>query len=339
MRAGTMAMIYRLTGPRGLLPLVMKIPRLGPGERAANVISFEVERIVLGALAQSPHIPTLVAYGDVETSPYLVMEYIDGATLNDWVERAPLPVKELARLCCGVALALHELHRQDVVHLDVKPTNVLYRASGEAVLIDFGLAHHSHFPDLLAEEFHFPVGNWPYMAPEQILGVRCDPRSDIFALGVILYRLTTGRLPFGLPTSRRELRQRLYRDAVPPRALVPDTPEWLQEIIFRCLEVDARERYASAAEVAFDLANPAQVALTERASRTRAAGLGTRLRRWARARRFEPAPARRRRPSPSRRRCSSWRSRCGRRASRCWKRCALRRAGSSRRIVEAASRA
>lgn len=290
MRAGTMAMIYRLIGPDGPLPLVMKIPRLGHGERAANVISFEVERTVLGALAQSSHIPTLVAYGDVETSPYLVMEYVQGHTLSDWVARAPLAADEIARACSALALALDELHRQDVVHLDVKPSNVIYRASGEAVLIDFGLAHHAHFPDLLAEELHVPVGNWPYMAPEQVLGVRCDPRSDIFALGVILYRLATGRLPFGLPASMRELRQRLYRDAVPPRVLVPATPQWLQEIIFHCLEVDARERYASAAEVAFDLANPAQVAITERGSRTRRSGLGTRLRRWARAKRFEPAP-------------------------------------------------
>ena len=161
----------------------MKIPRLGAGERAVNVISFEVCRTVLGALAQGPHHPTLVAYGDVETTPYLVMEYVEGARLDDWVGRAPLAPEEIARLGSALALALHDLHRQDVVHLDLKPTNVLYRASGEAVLIDFGLAHHSHYPDLLAEELRFPVGNWVYMAPEQVLGVRCDPRSDISRSG------------------------------------------------------------------------------------------------------------------------------------------------------------
>ena len=288
--AGSMAYIYRLTGPKGPLPLVIKIPRLGPGERAANVISFEVERMVLGALAQSPHRPTLVAFGDVESSPYLVMEYVEGARLSDWVERAPLPPQELARLCSALAIALHELHRQDVVHLDVKPTNVLYRSSGEAVLVDFGLAHHSHYPDLLAEEFRVPVGNWPYMSPEQVLGVRCDPRSDIFAVGAILYRLATTRLPFGLPSTSAQLRQRLYREPLPPRGIVRSTPEWLQEIIFHCLEVDARDRYASAAELAFDLANPAQVALTQRSATQRRTGLGKRLKRWARARHFEPAP-------------------------------------------------
>ena len=86
---GSMASIYRLTGPDGPLPLIMKIPRLGPGERAVNVISFEVCRMVLGALAQGPHHPTLVAYGDVETTPYLVMEFVEGARLKRLGRRAP----------------------------------------------------------------------------------------------------------------------------------------------------------------------------------------------------------------------------------------------------------
>ena len=293
--AGSMASICRLTGTRGALPLIIKIPRLGAGERAVNVIAFEVCKMVLGALSQGPHHPTLVAFGDVETTPYLVMEYVVGARLNDWVQRAPIVPEEIARLGSALALALHDLHRQDVVHLDLKPTNVLYRASGEAVLIDFGLAHHSHYPDLLAEELRFPVGNWVYMAPEQVLGVRCDPRSDIYALGGILYELATGHLPFGKPSTVAQLRRRLYRDPVPPRALVTDLPAWLQEIILDCLEIDARDRYASAADVAFDLANPGQVELTERGSRERRASWAMLMRRWVRARKFEPAPC----PPPS----------------------------------------
>jgi nucleotide-binding universal stress UspA family protein len=293
--AGSMATIYRLTGPDGPLPLVIKIPRLGPGERAVNVIAFEVCRIVLGALAQGPHHPTLVSFGDVETVPYLVMEHVDGVRLDDWVPRAPIAPEEISRLGSALALALHDVHRQDVVHLDLKPTNVLYRADGEAVLIDFGLAHHSHYPDLLAEEFRTPLGNWVYLAPEQVLGVRCDPRSDIFAFGAILYHLTTGRYPFGKPETMAQLRRRLFRDPVPPRALVGQTPPWLQEIILHCLEIDARDRYASAAEVAFDLANPAQVAITERGLRDRRDGWGMRIGRWLRARKFEPAPC----PPPS----------------------------------------
>lgn len=287
--SGSMASIHRLTGPQGPLPLIMKIPRLGPGERSVNVISFEVCRMVLGALAQSRHHPTLVAYGDVETTPYLVMAFVDGTRLSEWTKRAPLPTAEVIRLGAALALALQDLHRQDVVHLDLKPTNVLYRENGEAVLIDFGLAHHSHYPDLLAEELRFPVGNWVYMAPEQLLGVRCDPRSDLYALGGMLYELSTGRPPFGKPRSIAELRERLYLDPVPPRAIVTETPVWLQEIILRCLEVDASKRYASAEQVAFDLVNPSGIVLTERSSRQRRARWWERLHRRMQARRFEPA--------------------------------------------------
>jgi serine/threonine protein kinase len=248
--AGSMATIFRLAGPEGPLPLVMKIPRLGPGERAVNVIGFEVCRTVLGAMAQGRHHPTLIAYGDVETTPYLVLEHIDGERLDDWLHRAPMPAEEVARIGSAIALALHDVHRQEVVHLDLKPTNVLFRANGEAVLIDFGLARHGHYPDLLAEELRVPLGNWVYMAPEQIAGVRCDARSDLYALGGMLYELATGQLPFGRPATVAELRGRLYRDPVPPRALVPAIPEWLQEIVLRCLEVDAGDRYASARELA-----------------------------------------------------------------------------------------
>ena len=286
---GSMASIYRLVGPNGPLPLIMKIPRLGAGERSANVVSFEVCRMVLGALSQSPHYPTLIAYGDVETTPYLVMEYIAGTRLDEWTKRAPLPAQETARLGHALAIALHEIHRQDVIHLDIKATNVIYRASGEAALIDFGLSCHRHLPDLLAAEFHTPVGNWVYMAPEQIAGERCDPRSDLFALGALLYELATGKRPFGAPDTVRQLRRRLYREPPPPRAFVAATPPWLQEVILHCLEVDADQRYPSAAQVAFDLANPGQVALTERGERRARAGVVKLAHRWLNARHFTPS--------------------------------------------------
>jgi serine/threonine protein kinase len=299
---GTMAWIYRLMGPDGPLPLIMKIPRLGAGEPAVNVVSFEVCRMVLGALAQGPHYPTLVAFGDVEGTPYLVMEFVEGTPLNDWTLRAPVAADEVARLGSAFALALHEIHRQDVIHLDLKSTNVLLRNRGVAALVDFGLSHHGHYPDLLAEEFRSPVGNWEYMSPEQILGIRCDPRSDIFALGALLYELATGQLPFGRPKTLAQLRRRLYRDPLPPANVVAQTPPWLQEIILHCLEVDNRKRYASAAEVAFDLANPARVQLGERASRARSASWSSTFFRKMAADRFEPAPcpplATRSRPAP-----------------------------------------
>ena len=283
---GSMASIFRLMGSGAPLPLVMKIPLLGAGERSANVVSFEQCRTVLGALAQSPHHPTLVAYGDVETMPYLVMEHVEGTRLDAWTKRAPRPPAEVAALGHALALALHEIHRQDVIHLDLKPTNILYRADGTATLIDFGLSCHRHLPDLLAAEFHTPVGNWVYMAPEQIAGERGDPRSDLYALGALLYELATGKRPFGVPTTFSQLRARLHSMPLPPRALAPSLPAWLQEVILRCLETEAANRYASAAQVAFDLANPGQVAITERGERITRPGVITRLTARLKARRY-----------------------------------------------------
>lgn len=290
MHVGSMASIFRLEGPQGGLPLVMKVPLLGAGERSANVVGFEQCRTVLGSLAQSANHPTLVAYGDVETTPYLVMEHVEGARLDDWTKRAPIAADEVARLGHALALALHDIHRQDVIHLDLKPTNILYRPGGTATLIDFGLACHRHLPDLLAAEFHTPVGNWVYMAPEQVVGERSDPRSDLYALGALLYELATGRRPFGAPTAVSQLRKRLYAMPVPPRALVPGLPAWLQEIILRCLEIDAAQRYQSAAQIAFDLANPGQVAITQRGERLARPPAIKRLAARLGARRFRPSP-------------------------------------------------
>jgi serine/threonine protein kinase len=95
-------------------------------------------------------------------------------------------------IAAKTAAALADLHRQNVIHHDIKPSSVMFRPSGEALLIDFGLWHHSQLPDLLQEEFRLAYGTAPYMAPERLLGVRDDPRSDLFSLGVLLYFFTTG---------------------------------------------------------------------------------------------------------------------------------------------------
>ena len=99
----------------------------------------------------------------------------------------------------------------------------MFRESGEAVLIDYGLSHHNQLPDLLQEEFRLPYGTAPYMAPERLLGVRDDPRSDLFSLGVLLYFFTTGERPFGETETLRGMRRRLWRDPHPPRRLQAPT--------------------------------------------------------------------------------------------------------------------
>ena len=285
---GGMAALWRVTRADITFPIVMKVPSLEYGDDPAAIVGFELEQMILPAL-RGVHVPRFVAAGDIAAQPYIVMEFLTGESLRARLDEAPLPADEVAALGARVATALHDVHHQHVIHLDMKPSHVLFRASGEAVLIDFGLAHHNQLPDLLAEEFRLPIGTGPYISPEQVLGVRNDARSDLFALGVTLYHLATGARPFGNPAGVSGLRQRLYRDPVPPRALRPDCPPWLQEIILRCLEVEPAARYGTAGQLAFDLQHPAQVALTRRAARTSRDGWVKVTKRWWRAIGAEPA--------------------------------------------------
>jgi nucleotide-binding universal stress UspA family protein len=280
---GGMASLWRVT--RADLPAegaLMKIPSLRDQTDPTAIVGFEVEQMILPRLS-GPHVPRFIAAGGFEEQPYIVMELLPGHSLRARFEQAPLPPEEVAAIGVRVATALHDLHRQHVIHLDVKPSNIMFRADGAAVLIDYGLARHDHLPDLLAEEFRLPMGTGPYISPEQVQGIRNDPRSDLFALGVLLYHLATGARPFGNPSSVRGLRQRLHHPPEPPRAHNPQLPPWLQEVILRCLEPDPKRRYASAAQVAGDLKDPAQVALTIRAERLRAPGLPSRMRHWLRS--------------------------------------------------------
>ncbi len=294
--SGGMAHIYRVRYTQGGhdpgFPMAMKIPRMTAGDGAENIVSFEVEHQILQVLA-GPHVPRFVAAGDLENVPYLVMEYVHGQTLQHWLDAPERPgVDELARLGAAMALAVHSLHQQNTVHLDLKPANVLIRPDGSAVLLDFGLSCNALYPDLLAEQLRKAVGSPAWMAPEQVVGIRGDPRSDIFAIGVMLYELATGELPFGNPQTTGGLRQRLWMDPAPPRKLQPQLPEWLQEVILRCLAPEAAQRYPSAAHLAFDLRYPDQISVTERGRNLKGTGFGTHFKRWLKAAgmHYQPSP-------------------------------------------------
>jgi hypothetical protein len=285
--SGGMAALWTVARAGDPTPLVMKVPVVRDSDDPLPIVSFEAEQMILPRLA-GPHAPRFVAAGDFRVQPYIVMERIPGQSLKPLIEQSPRPWQEVAEIGAKVAAALHDIHRQGVIHLDVKPSNVMFRDTGEAVLIDYGFARHENLPDLLAEEFREPFGTTPYMAPEQVLQDRSDPRSDLFALGAMLYLFITGERPYGIPRGGR-IRQRLWRDPVPPRARNPDCPPWLQEVVLRCLEVDPSRRYATAAQLAMDLRNPEAVQLTARAERLeRASGFET-FRRWLAARGARPA--------------------------------------------------
>lgn len=277
LHSGAMGDIYAVTKDGAGARLIMKVPRTEPSE---GIIGFETEATIVPAL-KGEHVPRFVAAGDLARTPYLVTEWVDGRSLEDVMGRQRLPLTDVVRVGAAVADALHSIHEQETIHLDLKPENVILKPDGTAALIDFGFAHHARYPDLLAEETRFGAGSAAYVSPEQIRATRDDPRADIFALGVMLYEMATGTFPFGEPDT--DVRNRLWLDPVPPVCLVPEMEPWLQEVILRCIEIDAGKRYQSAAHVAFDLRNPEQIGLTARAAKARRATFGQQVRRFFQA--------------------------------------------------------
>jgi serine/threonine protein kinase len=271
---GGMATLWTVTHPGITVPLLMKIPRVSEGEDPAAIVSFEMEQMIVPRLAGA-HVPGCFGTGDFDRQAYVVVERIPGKTLLSRLGELPLPYEEVRVIAGKIATALADLHRQNVIHHDVKPSSIMFRPSGECVLIDYGLSHHNQLPDLLQEEFRLPYGTAPYMAPERLLGVRDDPRSDLFSLGVLLYFFTTGLRPFGESETLRGMRRRLWRDPYPPRKLRPDYPPWLQEIVLRCLEIEPAWRHPTASQLAFELAHPEQVKLTVRSERLQRDPLST----------------------------------------------------------------
>nr|WP_315262899.1 bifunctional serine/threonine-protein kinase/universal stress protein [uncultured Limnohabitans sp.] len=299
LHAGGMAHIYEVTYADerpAPFDMVMKVPRMTAGDGAENIVGFEVEHQILQVL-HGTHVPRFVAAGDLLNLPYLVMEHVPGQTLQQVLDahthnRTRAEVMDIARLAAAIARAAHSLHQQNTCHLDIKPANVLMHPDGHAVLLDFGLSCHAHYPDLLAEELRKAVGSPAWIAPEQVVGVRGDPRSDIFAIGVMLYELATGELPFGNPQTQGGMRQRLWMDPTPPRRLRDDLPEWLQEVVLRCLEPEAAKRYPSAAHLAFDLEHPEQVKVTKRGKQLEGTPFFTHFKRWLKAAgmHYQPSP-------------------------------------------------
>ena len=165
------------------------------------------------------------------------MERIEGASLADVIARAPLPPEEVARIGAALADAVHSVHAQDVVHLDLKPENVMLRPTGDAVLLDFGFARHAHYPDLLGEEQHFAAGSAAYVSPEQLQDDRSDPRSDLLRARRSALRARDRRAAVRRAADAgRHARPAVARAGAAAQRSTRAVPPWLQEIILHCLE-------------------------------------------------------------------------------------------------------
>lgn len=292
---GGMASLYSATKDGIDVPILLKIPRVGRDQPVESLIGFETELTILRAL-KSPYVPKYLGSGNMATRPYIAMERVEGRPLEDFIkEGKTFSVDEVVKIGADLAQAVQSLHAQDAIHLDLKPENILIDDKGKLTLIDFGLSHHARYPDLLAEEMRKGVGSAPYISPEQVAGIRSDSRSDIFSIGVIMYELLTGELPFGNPQSMSGLRKRMWAQAFPPRAIRKEIPRWLQEVILRCLEPRAADRYQSATRLRQALRDPESVKLTERANRVEPLSFWENLKRMYKAAGYEPSPS----PRPS----------------------------------------
>jgi serine/threonine protein kinase len=292
---GGMAVLFSAKKEGIDIPILLKIPRVGRDQPVESLISFETELTVMRAL-KNPYVPKFLGAGNMATRPYIAMERVPGQPLENIIqEKKIFEISEVIAIGAQLAKAIQSLHDEDTIHLDLKPDNILISDTGELKLIDFGLAHHSKYPDLLAEEMRKGVGSAPYIAPEQVLGIRNDWRSDIFAIGVILYEMLTGKLPFGNPQTLNGLRKRTWVQALPPRAIRKEIPPWLQEIVLRCMEPRAADRYQTAKRLRQLLRDPEAVTLTERAERLEPLNFWENLKRWFWAVGYEPSQA----PRPS----------------------------------------
>ncbi len=191
---------------------------------------------------------------------YLAMEYVEGRSLRAILsEKAPLPAGQALDLARQVCDALAYLHDHGVVHRDIKPENILVTGDGRAKILDFGIALFEGERRLTWSGLSHTVGTPDYMAPEQIRGRRGDPRTDVYAVGMLLYEMLTGKLPFEAPSPRALFRAKTSEEPRPPSYHRPGLDPRLETLIMRGIARDPRHRYGSARLMLQDLQNPSAI--------------------------------------------------------------------------------
>ncbi|MEU6106631.1 serine/threonine-protein kinase [Streptomyces flaveolus] len=257
---GGMGQVWEARDERLDRPVAVKVVSLlsGGGSHAADARARFLREARLTARLQHPHIVTLhdVGEADVEgrTTPFLVMERLRGQGLDALLRNGDVTPKDAARWGSQVADALAEAHGAGVMHRDVKPSNIMVTSSGNAKVLDFGIARAAD-PYATADRLTqtgYIVGTPPYMAPEQARG-HPEPRSDLYALGCVLFELLTGRLPFEAPDTMGYLSAHLTDDPPAPGSVVPGVSADWDALVLRLLEKDPGRRHDNAAELAADL--------------------------------------------------------------------------------------
>ena len=259
-----MATIYRATDLHNGLPVAIKVPH---PDMEADPVLFDrfMREIEIGEKLDHPGVMKVLDHGE-PGHVYMVMEWVDGRLLRKVLaENRKLPVERALRIVIATCDALDYIHRNGVVHRDLKPENIMIGQDDSIKLIDFGIAAKTGARRLTFGKLSQLAGTPDYISPEQVKGKRGDGRSDIYALGVILYEMLTGATPFEGPNPFAVMNDRLVNNPVPPRELNSEITPQLQETIYRALEREPGDRYSTANEFAWDLEHPEEVVPGERA--------------------------------------------------------------------------
>jgi serine/threonine protein kinase len=258
-----MASIYRATDLENERTVAIKIPH---PEVEADPLFYDRFKREEEIGKKLDHPGVMRVYADADRSRvYMVMEWVEGKLLRQiLIEQKKLPIERAIRITLGICEALEYIHSKGVVHRDLKPENIMVDANDQVKLIDFGIAGSVGMRRLTFAKLTHAMGTPDYISPEQVKSKRGDARSDIYALGVMLYEMLTGEVPFHGPNAFAIMNDRLLNNPIPPRELNPEISPQLQEIIYRALERKPENRYASIREFAHDLRNQAQVGVAER---------------------------------------------------------------------------
>jgi serine/threonine-protein kinase len=249
---GAFSDVYLATDPGGAR-VVLKCPHEGIIGDVATFDRFRREMEIARRL-DHPGIQHSLDPGGDRTRPYLVMQYVEGETLREYLgRRGHLPITEAVTLVDGLAAAMGYAHRQGVTHRDLKPENVLVTPDGRPIVTDFGIALITGARRLTWRWLTSQLGTPDYMAPEQVQGERGDARTDVYALGVILFELLVGRVPWEGDNPLAIMNQAVTRPAPSLRELDPAIPPPLEAIVRKCLRKDPAERYPDAAALSADL--------------------------------------------------------------------------------------
>jgi eukaryotic-like serine/threonine-protein kinase len=258
-----MASIFRATDLRTGQQVAIKIPH---PEMESDPVFFERfhREQEIGQRLDHPGVMKVFAE-DGRSQLYMVMEWVEGRLLRQILnDEKKLSPERAVRITLNICDALGYIHRNGVVHRDLKPENIMVDAEDRIKLIDFGIAANLSSRRITFTKLSQTMGTPDYISPEQVKGKRGDARSDLYALGVMLYEMLTGRVPFVGPNAFIIMNDRLLNNPMPPREIDPAISPQLQEIIYRALERDPSKRYASAKEFAWDLQHQDQVGVAER---------------------------------------------------------------------------